>query len=306
MIQVPKWAFPTEIDNTMRSAFVSCPRKFLFRHLMHKAPPWPSVHLHAGGAFAAGLERVRKGFYLKKESPEDALAEGWVRLMQEYGDFETVKPTNKTAHGMGEALISYFDEYPLEREILLPYTPPGGEPAIEFKFGIPLPIAHPETGDPIIYCGRFDMLGVQNGHLFVVDEKTTGSLGEYWARRYELSAQFTGYCWAARELGYGAPVGAIIRGIGILKTQINHVSLPLMRPPFMVDEWYDQLLTDIQRMIDAYQKMKFDANLSDACGSYSGCDFLPVCSVPADSRPGLLQINYVEREWSPLKGDGDE
>lgn len=292
--------FPQQIDNTMRSEFKACQRSWAWRFLHHRVGALPSVHLHAGAAFAKGLEVTRRAFYDQGLPEDDAIGLGWQALLEEYGDFEPQgKNRNKTAHRMGEALVAYFDEYNLATDLIKPLRISSGS-AVEFTFTIPLPIKHPETGDPILYSGRFDMLGqTENGQLFVVDEKTTGSLGEYWLTRYALSAQFTGYCWAAQVYGYPV-VGAIVRGIGILKEKINHAAIPLMRPQWLIEEWYAQLLRDINGMVQCFNSMHFEANLADSCGSYGGCDYLPVCQVPAESRENMLQINFVEREWIPV------
>lgn len=308
---MPRPPFPQQIDNTMRSAWKACQRKFWLSFMEGWAGQKPSVHLHAGLAFAKGLEVTRFAFYSGGASAEEAIMLGWKALIEAYGDFDSSESPNKNAHRMGEALVSYFDEYPLETDTLKPAIF-RGNPAVEFTFAIPLPINHPETGLPILYCGRFDMLGEANGQLFVVDEKTTGSLGQYWARRYELSAQFTGYCWAAHQYGYPV-VGAIVRGIGILKTDIKHAAMPLLRPPFMIEEWYRELLIDIHGMIEAWKKMEtmdgweaYRPDYADACGSYGGCQFISVCNIHPANREKLLAVNFTKREWTPLAMEGED
>lgn len=296
--------FPTAIDNTIRSEFKKCQRSWAWRFLRHKAGALPSIHLHAGAAFAAGLDATRRAFYDNGADELTAVSLGWKKLIEEYGDFEPQGNTTKTAHRMGEALVDYFEEYPLATDFIKPVKTANGS-AVEFSFAIPLPITHPETGDPIIYAGRFDMLGeTSTGQVFVVDEKTTGSLGEYWLTRYALSAQFTGYCWAAQQYGYPV-VGAIIRGIGLLKTKITHAAIPLQRPDWMIHEWYVQLIRDVHAMIACWQEAHFEPNFADSCGSYGGCDYLPVCQVPAQARENFMAINFVDREWSPIRGAED-
>lgn len=296
----------------MRSTFRACERKFWLRFFESWDLPRPSVHLHAGQAFAKGLEVTRKAWFLgETRDPDEAIARGWQALIEEYGDFVDEAVPNKSAHRMGEALISYFDQYPLETDLIQPAMF-HGRPAVEFRFALPLPILNPSTGDPILYTGRFDMLGLANGQLFVVDEKTTGSLGQYWSRRYELSAQFTGYCWAAKEYGYPV-VGAMIRGIGILSKEIKHAEMPLWRHDFLIAEWYEALLADVKRMIEAWKAMEeqspwsvWQPDFADACGAFGGCQFLPVCEIAPQSREKLLDINFAKRVWDPLGGAAED
>lgn len=314
-----KPSFPQQIDNTIRGTWKSCDRKCYLRHWHGWQPRGPeSIHLHAGGAFARGLEVTRRAFYQEGLDPDLAIGLGWQALQQHYtGDYtesphESWRKSAKTPTRMGEALVSYFDEYPLETDHVQPAKDAHGSPAVEFTFSIPLPINSPETGEPILYTGRFDMLGQSTGKLWVVDEKTTGALGEFWAQRYKLGAQFTGYCWAAKMYGYPV-VGALIRGIGILKYDIKHAEVPLFRPDYLIEEWYQQLLIDVQEMVDAWialtedcsnewSPLIFRPDYNDACGSYGGCDFLPVCGVMPEARGKMLDANFEKRLWVPLHG----
>jgi len=79
--------FPIVWDNSMRSAFVECPRKFFWEYLHHFKPKGESIHLHAGKAWAHGLEVARRSFYEKGFGPVASINEGLVALINEYGDF---------------------------------------------------------------------------------------------------------------------------------------------------------------------------------------------------------------------------
>ena len=63
--------FPEVIDSTMRNDFVSCGVKFMLARVYGLATKGGSVHLVAGGAFAKGIEVVRKCYY--RDNREDAL-----------------------------------------------------------------------------------------------------------------------------------------------------------------------------------------------------------------------------------------
>lgn len=95
-----KTPFPLVWDNTMRSAFVSCPQKMWWEYGEHYKPKEISVHLHAGKAFAAGLETTRKLFYIEGKSPIEAQALGLEKLVKEYGDY-TPPSTTKTNPSTG-------------------------------------------------------------------------------------------------------------------------------------------------------------------------------------------------------------
>jgi hypothetical protein len=261
------------------------------------------------------MEVARRAFYEEGRPQDEAIASGWAALHGEYAGVDDEHWGQKRATRMGEAFVSYFERYPMDQDATQPFVS-WGKAAIEFSFGIPLPVLHPETGMPIIYCGRFDMLGEQHGLLWVVDEKTTERLGETWSKRYELSSQFTGYCWGAKQHGYPV-VGALIRGIGILSKEVKHIEVPFTRPQFLIDEWYETMIKDVREMVASWERTSFDLknqwhptvwepNFADSCGGWSGCTFMPVCSIDPVMRERMLEINYVVRPWTPLKGDDSE
>jgi hypothetical protein len=288
--------FPQYIDNTMRGTFVACPHKFRRSFIDNLAPIEPSIHLHAGGALASALDTTRKAFYGGGKSEPEALALGATELIRFWGDFPAEHET-KSLPRMLLAFDDYFREYPLPSDAIKPLMLSGNKPCTEFSFALPLPINNPDTGEPLLYTGRFDMLGVFNETLFVVDEKTTSQLGQMWQQQWDLKSQFTGYCAAARSFGY--PVaGAIVRGIGLLKNDTSFAQVIEYRPDWQIDRWYAQLLRDINRMIACYRENEFDYALDEACASYGGCAFRRLCL--SQNPENWIEGYFTERNWNPL------
>jgi hypothetical protein len=298
-VKFPAGSFPEAIDNSIRSNFVACEAKFHHGFIRNISPSGTSVHLHAGGAFAHGVEATRRAFYVEGRSPDEAIGHGVQELLLFYGDYECPPESPKSAERMAGALEFYFSRYPLDSDYLRPWTD-GSSTGIEFSFAIPLPILHPVTGNPILYTGRFDMLAEEqrSGTLFVVDEKTATQLGSSWAKQWELDAQFTGYCWGAQQ--YGKPVaGAIIRGVSILKTKYDSVECPVQRSPFQIERWYKQLLRDVQRMIEIWRSGEFSYQLDKgSCGNYGGCSYSILCNSPEPER--WIPIQFEPRVWHPM------
>lgn len=287
--------FPAFFDNTLRGTFVACPLKFKRSFVDNLAPAEPSIHLHAGGCFAAALDAARKSYYSGLADEQEALQIGLAELIKTWGDFPKDHP-QKSLDRMIVAFDDYFREYRLPFDTIKPLMI-DGKPSTEFSFALPLPINNPDTGEPIIYTGRFDMLGVFNETLFVVDEKTSSQLGQSWAQQWDLKSQFTGYCAAAKSFGY--PVaGAIVRGIGLLKRETTFAQVIEYRPDWQIDRWYEQLLRDIKRAIRCYEENVWDVALDEACATYGGCAFRRMCLSPEPER--WIDGYYVERNWNPL------
>jgi hypothetical protein len=295
----PRPPFPEVIDSTIMSTFRSCPRKAFLEYLLHYKTATPSVHLHAGGAFAHGLEKAREAFFTKGLSSTESIATGLKALIEFYGDFPCPPESAKSRERMAGALEYYFSAYPLETEKAPPFTLPSGRKAIEFSFNHPIDITHPVTGNPILYCGRMDQIVDFCGSPFGEDDKTTSALGASWAKQWDLRAQFTGYCWGAREAAGIELAGFLVRGISILKTKYDTLEPITYRAGWMIDLWYEQTRRSVLKMIDCWNEGYWDYDLGDACTAYGGCPFKSVC-LSADPNPWLA-TGFQRRVWDPIE-----
>lgn len=290
--------FPHTVDSTMLAAFRSCPQKMFRSYVEHWKPRAESVHLVAGGAFAKGIEVARRAFFEEKLSKDQAEAAGVEALIKAYGDFDCPPDSAKSLDRVTGALEAYYAEYPLGDDGMVPVQWADGKFGIEFSFALPLPdTRHPETGDPILYTGRADMIAHFAGGVYVVDEKTTSQLGATWPNQWELRSQFTGYCWAARESGLAVD-GAIIRGISILKKSYGHAQAITRRPGWEVDRWLEQVRRDLARMEDCWRRGWWDYSLDSACIEYGGCSLREICK---SAEPETwLPMRFEKRVWDPL------
>ncbi len=297
MTSLSKPPFPTVLDSTIMAAFKSCPQKAHLEFVEHWKLRDQSVHLHAGAAYAAGMEAARTAFYVRGESEADSVAAGIGALLKHYGDFECPADSAKSAERTAGALEFYFSHYRLGEDHAIPMTLPDGKRGIEFSFVEPLPINHPQTGDPLLYCGRMDMLcDYENMHLGE-DDKTASQLGASWPRQWDLRSQFTGYVWGAARAGIKLD-GFLVRGVSILKAKYDPLQAITYRPTWQLDRWEAQLLRDIKRMIAAWEEGYWDLNLDHACTEYGGCPFRDVCQM-RDPAP-LLAQRFERRKWDPV------
>lgn len=296
--------FPLVWDNTMRSSFISCPRKFAWEFLEHWKPAAPSVHLHAGAAWAKGLEVCRKTFYVDKLSAEDSEAAGLQALLEAYGSFECPADSAKSRERLAEAFVFYFQQYPLASDPAQPYVGRTG-PMIEFSFCLPLSdtLLHPETGDPILFAGRADMVATFAGAVTIYDDKTTSQLGASWAGQWDMREQFTGYAWAASHFGIPAQQ-VLVRGIGILKTKLTTQQAISYRAEWRLDQWHTQIQRDIRRAISLWEEGYWDYNGADACSAYGGCIFKQPCQ--STNPEPWLSTYFVRRRWDPVSRTEEE
>lgn len=290
--------FPHVFDSTMISALRSCQTKMYYQYMQHFKSNYESVHLHAGASFAKGLEVARDSFYVKGEDKEVAESKGLHALLVAYGDFEPPENSNKSLDRMLGAYEFFMDQYPLGDCGYVPVKFADGKHGIEFSFAEPLEIDHPTTGEPILFCGRADMIGEFADGVFLEDDKTTSSLGAQWASQWELRSQFTGYTWAAKR-GLKLPVkGALIRGISILKTKYDTQQVLTYRSDWEIDRWLEQVKRDINKLIAAWKEGYYDFNLDYSCNEYGGCLFRDVCKSRDPEK--WLEAGYTRRVWNPI------
>jgi hypothetical protein len=120
-----------------------------------------------------------------------------------------------------------------------------------------------------------------------------------------------GYCWACQQLGYSVNTAAV-NGIALLKRDYKFQRALVQFPQHLLDRWYKQLLSDIREIVAAYKSITrwqnpvsrweqsddaFPYNFADACSSYGGCAFIPLCSA---KEPQNYFTNYTKFIWDPL------
>lgn len=289
--------FPEVIDSSNLALFRACPQKFFRGAIQHWKPQSESVHLVAGGAFASGIEAARLAYYIHDLPKDEAEALGLQALVEHYGDFEPPANSPKSLERMMGALEFYYESYPFGIDTAIPINLPGGGHGIEFAFARPLPVLHPETGHPILFAGRADMIASFAGGTYIFDEKTTSSLGTSFATKWEMRGQFTGYCWAAREEGLHVD-GVIVRGISILKTKYDTMQPITNRAAHEIDRWFVQTCRDLERMKTMYAEGYWDYNLDESCAGFGNCQFLQACKSP-DPEPWLTGY-FEQRIWDPV------
>lgn len=313
-LSAPKLSLPAYVDSSLLSSWRSCRRKFYWQTLNSLYPTGKSVHLIAGGAFAAGMEAARRLAFSPRSdhqpSHADLLRAAYRAFVREWGDNPDFADQAKSFENTFSALAEYLLQHPPSTDIVQPLIRPDGSPTVEFTFAIPILEGprHPETGDPFLFAGRFDLLGSYAGLPCVVDEKTTYSLGFSWDSQWDLRGQFMGYVWACQQHGYDVQT-AIIRGIGIQKREIKIATSIKQYPQYLIDRWYQLLLQDLSEMVHAYRMVQqaigwnghpdrqFPFNFADACTAYGGCPFSTLCQAQT---PESFFTSYHHYRWNPL------
>jgi len=302
--------FPKVITSSLRETFNVCHKKFYLETVCGTAPKGQNVHLEYGGAYAQALETFRMSYYGEKfsalpqrERYEEAVTDGLIALIAHWGDYEPEEGATKNFDRLVGAYIEYLINYPPGTDHIQP-SMFEGKPRVEFSFLFEIPgCKHPTTRDPLLFAGRFDMLGDFNGGLFVFDDKTTGAMGPTWAGQWDLRSQFSAYCYGAR-LNDKHVVGAIVRGMCVLKTMFKTREAIVYRPGWMVERWRKRLVWDVKRMIQMWEDDYWPntGEESGGCTNYGGCPMKILCL--SANETAFRNTYYKDYRWDPLAREG--
>lgn len=291
--------FPELIDSTTLVTWRACARKGAYAHFDNLTLS-PSVDLHFGGALAAGLERARKDYFVGNIPARIAENNGLNAASDFWGDFAGPDNHAKNWGSLLQALSGYFKMWPIDCDPVVPLV----HGSIEFTFAIPTGVVRPDRNEPILYAGRFDLLGSLDGMPVIVDEKTTGrGFSSSWSEGWNLRNQFLLYIWACRQSGWPHMNQVFIRGVSVQKTKMDFTQAIATIPEFLLDRAHTQLLRDLERMKAQWLEGYFDYNFGDTCTAYGKCPFMELCTA---QNPTEWYSMYQRRTWSPLAKDPTE
>lgn len=288
-------SLPQTLDSTMIVDYRSCREKFRNRYMLHLMGTTKSGDLIAGGAFAAAIEQVRMNVYCFNKTLPEALPSAYRAFVKEWGLYVPPEKSTKTFNNTWIAVEQYFASWPPLSDELQPLKTAEGKPFVEFSFAVPLPINHPESGEPFLYVGRFDLLGTWMEKIVVSDEKTMGQMSSSWAYQWSLRNQFMGYCWGAQQYGYKCN-DALIRGVCLTK-EIKLAQATANYPDWMLARWYNQLLSDVEGMVQFWKTEQRDYNFGNACTEYGGCPFRDLC---VSKTPERWYSSFHRGIWNPM------
>ena len=272
-----------EFDYSMMSCFLTCRRRYDFRYNKNLVPKVATLPLHFGGAIHEALD-----VWHAERDVDRAV----VRFHEMYK--EDLERDDKRTNSMGEWILrNYAKTYAYE-----PFKVVENERS--FELGLP-------NGNKFI--GRIDKVVEWDKMFWVMDHKTTSSMGYAYGKRVEPNMQLTGYVWAARQLGYPKAVGVLVDAIlvakGLLQASSRARLTPLARFDSYISEQRLEEWNQTVKMIqhDIHQCTAQDVWYPnwDACTYYGECPYRKLCKEDPDVRDKLLPIDYEESVWDPRK-----
>lgn len=162
-----------------------------------------------------------------------------------------------------------------------------------------------------LWTGVIDLIINETTQTWIVDHKTTSIEGPSLWQSFELSQQFGGYLWAARELGVD-PAGIIANVIysrppaksdAAQKTQAAKAFTRqrYFARPDRIDEWRKEMIWILKGFVHALTTGEFAGKKQWCVGKYGTCPYFDVCCLPPASRLTMLATSqYEDNSWNPL------
>lgn len=272
-----------DFDFTRLATFTLCPRKYHYRFNLDRVLRTPQTAPEFGSAIHSALDE-----WYKSHDVEKAVSI-FKAAFTEQPDVD-----DKRTHEMGEWILrNYHERYQSQPWTIL---------ATEQSFTIPL--AHDTN-----FIGRIDKIIEWDKTVWVVDHKTTSQLGAQYTKMAEPNAQFTGYVWAARKLGYNARgiiVDALLTAKGLLQSGSRAKLTPLLRydsyrSEEIIAEWEKEFMNTLSHLRDCelFNIWPMTGQFSGACTYYGECPYRRVCMENDSLRERILELDYNIEHWDP-------
>jgi hypothetical protein len=290
------------LDNSKRSDYAKCPRKYYWRNERSLKPERGSVALLFGSTIHSMLEGYYKTIKEISWSEQElaitnAIIAGkgtWDEAQKEqtyYSDYRNLESAC-------QLFLNYltFHNYEIGTMNIL-----GTETVFEHEIDL--------TG--ILFTGKIDLILEQNNAIWITDHKETSwNLSQSQTSLYR-SAQLMGYTYAAKQ---GIPNTQINEDISGSQVNYLHFSarknkagtygtpttdfarIPLIFTDSDLQTWKDSFLDTAYKIIHSKRHEHWPAELDECYGKYGPCEYLPLCM----QNKKLDDINtegFIEIPW---------
>ena len=271
-------------DYTTLSTFLECRKKYYYRMVKHLTPKTTSSALTFGKDIHSALDiyytsGLDKSVQLFRETYKDREGE----------ELRTV------ANGV-KLLEWYSKVYKHEPFKVL------GKPEVGFVFPI---------GD-ILYGGRIDLPVDWSGEFWILEHKTTSSMGYNYFKQFELDFQITGYIVCAEASLGRKCMGCLVNAMEPWKEVIKKTARTkepeahfARNPMTRSDRDKDRFKLNVQRIVRDIHWCEenhefYECDRRNQCFTYnSECPYKELCLYGED--PRFIEKDYKVEVWEPYK-----
>jgi len=299
-----------KIDNSKRSSFTACPRKYFYRYIHHLTGDRGSSALRFGSTWHGLME----GYYSSivehgwdADHTQAAFTLGQKVWEEESEDMEFYEDY-RTLENCFESFVQYLEEFQADRAMM-------NILASERIFDIHMELFPEEEAlyptlakYKLHFTGKLDLEAELGGQHWIMEFKSTGQPIRMQADRLQRSAQILGYTWAAKHLGQDI-VGTLVsihqilsrkvKSGGYGKTTRNYLRQPNVFSEADLVSWRQSHIFTCNLIAEAMQSGNYPCQY-DSCYQFGRCGFTQLCE---QNRP-LEDLNlegFTVKKWDVLE-----
>lgn len=160
------------------------------------------------------------------------------------------------------------------------------------------------------WTGKIDLLASIDNEPVLVDHKTCSVDSSTYHDSFINAAQFSGYTWAAHQLGLTQLRKVLINTLITRQPTGTGCAIDFARRTYdryswQITEWLSDVEAAVHLFLDQLKRGSFTRNTGNCAGKYGRCSFFDVCLITPSLRHQALAANglYADRTWSPLNED---
>lgn len=194
---------------------------------------------------------------------------------------------SRTFDTLLRAIVWYAEEYKDSPLVLAAL--PGGEPATEVRFEVPI-------GDgPYRISGRIDKQVLFGDLLYILDRKSTGKgLNQFYFDMYEPDTQALTYYYAL-SVQLGLPVAGFMIDACQALVKGNRFQRHIVSVTPSQLEMYEKSVVTAMDEANRYEEKGFWPQRYTGCGAFGGCQFRRVCKRSPEFHSEWLQRDFEKR-----------
>ena len=311
-------------DNTLRTCFKACKRKFYFQHRLHLRTYYGSTALRYGSTYHAAQEAFYN--HIKENGwtrDGEALKAGMLAAQKEWEEIsakEQFYEDYRTLENCFNSVLRYMSEFASDAGYLKVI-------ASEEPFKVLMQLETEKEFDafpdlkPFHFTGKKDLEVELNGRSWIFEHKTTGMPIDQQAVRLNRSAQVMGYIYATIKKYGGrknAPDGALINLHQLTarkstakgkEGQYGEPTIAFRRVPQVFNDndlyqWRLSMLDAVDSIQKEEKKGTWVMN-HDSCFNYNkACTYLSICQASEDLDDLRYDEGkyYIGEAWEVAKG----
>ena len=309
---------PLDLDNSKRSQFTTCPRKYYYQYIQNLRSNQGSTALRYGIVYHAGMDafynHVKENGWTHDGGAFEAAVEAAKASWEEESSTQLFYNDYRTLENYIQALIAYVAHFNYDEGMLKVVE-------TERPFKLKMNLSSEETKYfPLIaqeglnFTGKIDAEILLDNRLWQLEHKTTGQALSIQKKRIRRSPQLIGYAYAGLRLNpENPPHGSLVafHHLSSRKSKVTEeygkLKLEFERIPQIYTDgdlisWRLSFLDTAEGILRNIQGTNLWPVQMDNCYQYGLCSYSSLCEQNCKLGEEITEGFYEAEPWEVAKG----